>query len=213
MAPPTDPEALALWQALRDYRRQLALEQDVPAYHIFNDVTLNEMLIYRPRDREELSRINGVGQVKLERFGAGFLRLLALHEAEHGRPERVPGLPAARAPAGESRAGASELNDSVLETLSLLRSGLSVEAIADRRELKASTIYTHLSRCIEAGELSIGEVVALDGDSLRAIEFAIEQQSEGALISLKPIYEAFEGRYSYGLLICVRAGMGISAGE
>jgi ATP-dependent DNA helicase RecQ len=88
-----------------------------------------------------------------------------------------------------------------------------VEAIADRRELKPSTIYTHLSRCIEVGELSVGEVVALDRDSLRAIEFAIEQQSEGALISLKPIYEAFEGRYSYGLLSCVRAGMGISAGE
>ncbi|WP_296703981.1 DNA helicase RecQ [Thiocapsa sp. UBA6158] len=212
MAPPTDPEALALWQALRDYRRQLALEQDVPAYHIFNDVTLNEMLTYRPRDRDELSRINGVGQVKLERFGAGFLRLLALHEAEHGRPERVPRLPAARAAAGETRAGAIELADSVLETLRLLRSGLSVEAIADRRELKPSTIYTHLSRCIEVGELSVGEVVALDRDSLRAIEFAIEQQSEGALISLKPIYDAFEGRYNYGLLSCIRAGMGISAG-
>jgi ATP-dependent DNA helicase RecQ len=48
---------------------------------------------------------------------------------------------------------------------------------------------------------------------VQAIEFAIERLPENALMSLKPIYEAFEGRYDYGLLRCVRAGMGISAGE
>ncbi len=52
------------------------------------------------------------------------------------------------------------------------------------------------------------EVVDLDGDSLRQIEFAFEQLPEDAAMALKPIFDAFEGRYCYGLLRCVRAGMG-----
>jgi ATP-dependent DNA helicase RecQ len=208
---PTDPEALGLWEALRDYRRQLALEQDVPAYVIFGDATLREILAYRPRNRDELSRISGVGQAKLERFGEGFLRLLASHEAAHGRPDGLPRLPAKRATQSEVRAGGIALNDSVRESLTLLRSGLSVEAIAERRALKASTVYTHLSHCIEAGELSAAEVVTLDRDSIRAIEFAIERLPDSGPMSLKPVFEAFEGRHDYGVLRCVRAGMGIRA--
>jgi ATP-dependent DNA helicase RecQ len=210
---PSDPEALTLWEALRDYRRQLALEQDVPAYVIFGDATLREILTYRPRDRDELSRISGVGQAKLERFGDGFLKLLATHAAKHGRPSTVPRLPVARpAPVG-AHARESGLTDTIRETLELFRSGQGVEAIAEQRGLKPSTVYTHLERCIEEGHVAVQDVVRLDHETVRAIEFAIERLPENALMSLKPIYEAFEGRYDYGLLRCVRAGMGISAGE
>ncbi|EXJ14629.1 DNA helicase RecQ [Imhoffiella purpurea] len=87
---PSDPETAALWESLRAYRRELAREQNVPAYVIFNDATLRELLIHRPRDLDEMHAINGVGQAKLERFGAGFLALLAEHEAAHGRPSAPP---------------------------------------------------------------------------------------------------------------------------
>jgi ATP-dependent DNA helicase RecQ len=211
--PPSDPEAHALWEALRDYRRQLALEQDVPAYVIFGDATLREILTYRPRNRDELSRISGVGQAKLERFGDGFLKLLATHAAKHGRPSTVPKLPVARPASVGARIRESGLNDTMRETLDLFRSGRSVEAIAEQRALKISTVYTHLERCIEEGHVAAKDVVRLDPETVQAIEFAIERLPENALMSLKPIYEAFEGRYDYGLLRCVRAGMGISAGE
>jgi ATP-dependent DNA helicase RecQ len=207
---PSDPEALALWQALRDYRRQLAQEQDVPAYHIFTDATLREILTYRPRDREELSRISGVGQVKLEHFGEGFLRLLKTHEAEHGRPAGLPSPPAARAAPISPRARSVGLTDTVRETLELCRSGQSVDRIAEYRGLKTSTVYAHLERCIEEGQVAVKDVVHLDQETIRAIELAIERLPENAFMSLKPIFETFEGRYDYGLLRCVRAGMGIS---
>ncbi|EGV19510.1 DNA helicase RecQ [Thiocapsa marina] len=206
---PSDPEALALWEALRDYRRQLALEQDVPAYVIFGDATLREILTYRPRDRDELSRISGVGQAKLERFGDGFLKLLAAHAAKHGRPSTVPKLPVARSASVGARDRESGLTDTIRETLALFRAGQGVEAIAEQRALKPSTVYTHLERCIEEGQVAVKDVVRLDHDTVRAIEFAIERLPENALMSLKPIYEAFEGRYDYGLLRCVRAGMGV----
>ncbi|WP_040856592.1 DNA helicase RecQ [Thiorhodovibrio frisius] len=79
---PSDPEAGALWDALRAHRRQVARELDVPAFVVFSDATLREMLAHRPRDREEFGRISGVGQVKLERFAEGFLEVLRAHRAQ-----------------------------------------------------------------------------------------------------------------------------------
>ena len=71
------PENAELWDALRACRRALAEEQGVPAYVIFHDRTLHEMMLLRPRDANELLAINGVGEAKLERYGKRFLEVLA----------------------------------------------------------------------------------------------------------------------------------------
>ncbi|NEX19832.1 DNA helicase RecQ [Thiorhodococcus mannitoliphagus] len=206
---PTDPEAAALWDALRTYRRGLAQEQNVPAYVIFTDATLQELLTYRPRDLDELSRISGVGQAKLERFGVGFLAVLADHAAEHGRPNDVPPLPLVPEHRRQApRVREAGLSDTILATLELFRQGLDPDAIAARRTLKRTTVFTHLSRCIEEGELSVDDVVDLDAAARHLIEQAFEQFSDPTSLFLKPIYDALEGRYDYGVLRCVRAGMG-----
>jgi ATP-dependent DNA helicase RecQ len=49
----------------------------VPPYVIFGDATLVEMSRKRPRDEMELLGINGVGQVKLERYGSAFLKVIS----------------------------------------------------------------------------------------------------------------------------------------
>ena len=66
----------ALWEQLRTLRRTLAEAQDVPAYIIFNDKTLMEMLHHRPTTAAEFERINGVGQKKLEKYSKPFMDLL-----------------------------------------------------------------------------------------------------------------------------------------
>lgn len=77
---PVDPSIVddnpELWEALRACRLTLATEHGVPPYVIFHDKTLREMLAHRPRDESELLAINGVGQTKLERYGARFLSVL-----------------------------------------------------------------------------------------------------------------------------------------
>jgi ATP-dependent DNA helicase RecQ len=65
-----------LWEALRECRRRIATERNLPPYVIFHDATLREMLAERPSDRDALLRISGVGQAKLERYGDDFLAVL-----------------------------------------------------------------------------------------------------------------------------------------
>jgi ATP-dependent DNA helicase RecQ len=70
------PHETALWQSLRELRAQLAREQGVPAYVIFHDATLLQMLRERPRTLPELGAISGVGTAKLGRYGTVFLTAL-----------------------------------------------------------------------------------------------------------------------------------------
>lgn len=52
---------IALWEALRDKRKEIAEAQDVPAYVILHDATLMAMMEHKPRTRAELSQISGIG--------------------------------------------------------------------------------------------------------------------------------------------------------
>ncbi len=70
---------IALWEALRERRRQLAEEQGVPPYVIFHDRTLQEMCINLPRDTTQFGRITGVGERKLEKYGKQFLQVISEH--------------------------------------------------------------------------------------------------------------------------------------
>jgi ATP-dependent DNA helicase RecQ len=67
---------LGLWEALRACRQSLANEHNVPAYVIFHDKTLQEMLAYRPQTAAEMLDISGIGQTKLNRYGDRFLSVL-----------------------------------------------------------------------------------------------------------------------------------------
>ncbi len=67
----------ALWHALREARAELAREQGVPAYVIFHDATLLQMLRQRPRNADEFAELGGVGAAKLVRYAETFLRVIA----------------------------------------------------------------------------------------------------------------------------------------
>jgi ATP-dependent DNA helicase RecQ len=65
-----------LYDRLRALRRKLADERNVPAYIIFSDATLRQMAAQAPRTEAELARVSGVGEKKLQAFGADFLRAI-----------------------------------------------------------------------------------------------------------------------------------------
>jgi ATP-dependent DNA helicase RecQ len=65
-----------LFEALRTWRREQAAEQAVPPYVIFNDRTLMDIALLRPTSLGDLSLANGVGQAKLDRYGAAVLKVV-----------------------------------------------------------------------------------------------------------------------------------------
>jgi ATP-dependent DNA helicase RecQ len=76
LPPDTD---IALWEALRECRRQFAEELGVPPYMIFHDSTLQDMCLLQPKDLETFALVSGVGQRKLEKYGPAFTRVIADH--------------------------------------------------------------------------------------------------------------------------------------
>lgn len=71
-----EPGREEMWEALRICRRELAERQGVPPYVIFHDASLAEMTARCPRDLQAFAQIPGVGEKKLERYGAAFLRVI-----------------------------------------------------------------------------------------------------------------------------------------
>ena len=74
-APPKRPvESEGLFEALRLLRKKMADEMNVPGYVVFSDRTLLEMAEARPQDEIEMLAVSGVGEHKLEKYGAAFLQ-------------------------------------------------------------------------------------------------------------------------------------------
>lgn len=73
------PSALELFESLRECRKKIAADLNLPPYMIFHDKTLKEMVKKLPQSKTELLRISGVGQSKLEKFGEEFMGVIKEH--------------------------------------------------------------------------------------------------------------------------------------
>ena len=74
-----------LFEQLRKLRLQLAREEGVPPYIIFNDKTLVDMCVRLPADEEEMLLVSGVGAAKNRKYGQRFLEEISSFCMEHGR--------------------------------------------------------------------------------------------------------------------------------
>lgn len=182
------PQDEALWQALRTLRTRLAGEAGVPPYVIFHDATLHEMLIKRPATKNAMMSLSGVGEQKLARYGQQFLDEIAAYPL--------------------AALLDNSLSATVNESLLLYQAGKSIEEIAKERDLKQSTVYTHFADAIEMGLLDVKTVLDIEEDDYEQIIFTMETLEEEGKGSLKPVYEALDEEYDYGLLKCVQAAMG-----
>jgi DNA helicase II / ATP-dependent DNA helicase PcrA len=77
--PAVDDETV---KALKAWRLQRARRDEVPAFVVFHDTTLEEIARRRPRELWELAKVSGVGPAKLERYGAEVLATLAVTAAQ-----------------------------------------------------------------------------------------------------------------------------------
>jgi ATP-dependent DNA helicase RecQ len=90
--------------------------------------------------------------------------------------------------------------------LLLFRNGLNIDDIAQRRDLKPSTVYSHLARCIESGELKLNEVIKINKRDIEIIHEALLSVDDDGR-KLKPVYDALDGMFDYNIIRCVQASL------
>ena len=74
---------LELFHRLRDKRKKVAVEEEVPAFVVFSDRTLQEMATHFPKTEEAFLQIHGIGTVKTEKYAEFFLPIIRAYCEEH----------------------------------------------------------------------------------------------------------------------------------
>ena len=169
------PERNELFEHLRKLRKKLADEQGVPPYVVFTDKTLLQMAKERPVSEAELLEISGVGLRKMAFYGEVFLEAIIEFLVENGKARR-----------GSTR----------LITLYFHNKEMTVEEIAQKRNLKAATIYGHLGQLYEQGQ-QLNLQYITNPDVLNDILPVIKKHGTEALT---PLMEATDNKYDFGIL-------------
>jgi ATP-dependent DNA helicase RecQ len=204
----TNWEAEALFDRLRDLRLSMAEAQSVPPYAIFADKTLLEFVRYRPRDMEEFACMSGVGASKLERFGQAFLESLGAHEEEHGRPDNIPEIPQEVREAKKREADAKpDFTATARSSLDLFLELGDVDAVAEARGLKPSSIWRHLILAVNMGKIDYRRAANLPDDERKKIEAALRDFRSKGVTAMAPVFEALGGTHPYDLIRLVAAGL------
>lgn len=195
------PDELGLFQHLRELRKQLADEQNVPPYVIFPDKSLQLMARQRPQNEAQFAAIPGVGSRKLEAFLTPFTRAIRDYCEEHNMELALDIPLEPQQTSGEAAPRRKSAQETQRITLDLYTQGRSVEAIARERNLSIGTIIRHLVVMIEQGE-AVDITPLLQPGHQEAIINAFQQVGMDAL---KPAKEMLGDDYTYDELHIVRA--------
>ncbi|MGA3196089.1 MAG: RecQ family ATP-dependent DNA helicase, partial [Terriglobales bacterium] len=166
----------ALAEYLREWRRNMARENKVPAYIILHDSTLEELCRRRPSNSAELKQVPGIGEKKADVYGAEILQAL-----------RNFGDGARAAPTVAKEPTPAE------QTLRLLNEGRSFEEIARFRARQISTIVCTVANLIETGQVKL-DPKWISPDAQPLIEAACLKQGVERLKDIKdavPPYISF----------------------
>ncbi len=178
-------EAELLFQRLRNVRKQIADAQGVPPYIIFGDSTLKLMAQNKPKSKQELSKISGVGSHKLASYGERFIAEIHGYLQENGiASTKSHGSP----------------TDTELVTFEYHKQGLSIEQIAQKRNIRSTTVIRHLSDLIEKNH-PVDVKMLVPKEKLQKIWQVLDILGD---ISLTPIKEYLGDSYSFDEIRLVR---------
>ncbi len=127
-----------LAETLREWRRNMSRELQVPAYIVLHDSTLEELCRRRPTTLAALRLVAGIGERKAEVYGTAILEVLR-NFAPDARPTAP--VPKVSSPADQ--------------TLALLNQGATFEEIARARDRQRSTIVCTVASLIETGRVEL----------------------------------------------------------
>lgn len=122
----------SLFERLRKLRQEIAVAENIPAYLVFSDAALKEMERARPLSESDFLEISGVGQRKLEVYGEDFIAEIVAFSNEKVKKRKK--------------------KDTHKITYDLYKKGLSIDEIAVNRNLKSTTIFSHLAMLYTEGK-------------------------------------------------------------
>jgi ATP-dependent DNA helicase RecQ len=178
----------ALVNQLKILRRRLAQEENVPAYVIFSDATLQELATYLPTQPNDLRKISGFGEVKITKYGEAFLDEINQYCIENDVESRMSGLRRK----SRNKRSVQRKTDTKQTTFDYYQQGKSIYQIAKIRNLSATTIYNHLAHYVQTGAIPISDLV--DPEKVTKIEDAIYVHGDAAL---KPLKDSLDDSISY----------------
>ncbi|MBD2665132.1 ATP-dependent DNA helicase RecQ [Richelia sinica FACHB-800] len=183
-------EVEELMYRLRSLRKQLADEQYVAPYMVFPDSTLKLMAQMQPRTLDEFGQLSGVGSHKLDQYGERFIAEIQAYL--HHKDSQKTQLNSSLYP--------ESVSDTELTTLHLYQQGLTVTEIAQKRNIRPTTIIRHLSDLIEKNQpVDLNQLIPLEKQ--KKIWQVLEVLGD---ISLTPIKEYLGDSYSFDEIRLVR---------
>jgi ATP-dependent DNA helicase RecQ len=166
----------ALHDYLREWRRLTAKEQNVPAYVVLHDTSLDEVCRLQPTTIDQLLGITGIGERKAQTYGNKILA--ALNEYRAGaRPTAAP----------------TKKSNSGEETLRLIAEGKTFAEIATIRGRQLSTVINAVANLVENGQLAFNPAW-VDATRLSIIEAACKQVG---VEFLKPLKDSLPPEFTY----------------
>ena len=201
-AAPVDYDA-DLFARLRALRTELAAAAGVPPYIIFPDSSLGEMAHYFPQSAETLAQMQGVGAVKLARYGDAFLRVIRAYCQERGIAEKAKVV----APARTERTTRVPANNKTRrdEVIDLYQQGHGVSKIAEIFNVQPKTVINNLWEAAQEGVIISPEPLLADC-SLSAEEQArvLDAFERLGADFLRPIYDALDETVGWDQLHLLR---------
>lgn len=180
-------ETQGLFEQLRQLRKQIAEREGVAPYIVFSDSALREMCRLLPVDLETFSKVRGVGERKLHKYGFEFMDVITAYRstlAATGNHPKVSGL---------SRSTEQREPPSHIQTFDRFKSGQSLAEIAAERQLTVATIQGHLLRCAEEGlAVNWDRLISSDEEQL-----VLEQIRKLATIKVGRLKEALPESVDY----------------
>ena len=159
---------------LKALRKEVADEESLPPYVIFQDVSLDEMAIHYPLNEDELLRITGVGSGKAKKYGTPFLKLITDYVQEEGI-ERAEDLLVRSTSARSS---------SKVHIIQRIDRQIDLADIARDLNLKLEDVLNEIENIVSAGtKVNLDYVInkTLDDESLEELfDFLKESEDEGS---------------------------------
>jgi len=155
---------------LRSLRDDIAKAEMIPHFQIFTQETLYLLCDVLPRTEKELLKINGMGKIRVKKYGDEILELIEGYCKENG-------INHLNQQKKEDKKPTKQI------TFELFKSGLSVKEIATERSLTITTIEGHLSSYITTGDVNILELIP--EKKYKKLQKEIEETEFKSLTDLK----------------------------